>query len=118
MDKSENPISLCVIHHRQNPIVSMSYPSIDFPSVYKFLFRKFRQLRIKAIIQRITCITGSRAYIRSVPKVPCENFVSRFKFQTNIYTSGSHSGLYRPGALEVGPFERVVRLFTIEVILD
>jgi hypothetical protein len=86
---------------------------------------KFPQLMIKAIIQRITCITGRRAYIRSIPKVPCENVVSRFKFQTNIYMIGFNSGLYRPmwgggirGVLEVGPSGRVVRLFMIEVTLD
>jgi hypothetical protein len=43
------------------------------------------------------------------------------------YSSGSQSGLYRPlggavglprGALEVGPSERVVRLFTIDQARD
>jgi hypothetical protein len=42
-----------------------------------------------------------------------------------VWTSGSQSGLYRPpgalrgkGALEVGPSEDGVCLFTIEVTLD
>jgi hypothetical protein len=39
-----------------------------------------------------------------------------------IYSSGSQSEAYRPcvggGALEMGPSERVVRLFTIEMALD